>query len=130
MTQDMDTDILEIGGVKLKNRLFTGTGKYSLDAIIPDVIANSGCQVITVALRRIDFESSTDNILDHIPDHIQLLPNTSGARNAEEAIRIARICKAAGCGNWIKIEVISDNKYLLPDGYETVKATAACKPGN
>jgi thiazole synthase len=123
MSQQSKADILEIGGVKLNNRLFTGTGKYSLDAIIPEVIERSGCQVITVALRRIDFDSRTDNILAHIPDHIQLLPNTSGARDADEAIRIARICKAAGCGNWIKIEVISDNKYLLPDGYETVKAT-------
>lgn len=123
MDQNLTADILEIGSVKLKNRLFTGTGKYSLDAIIPEIIKSSGCQVITVALRRIDFESKTNNILNHIPDHIQLLPNTSGARNADEAIRIARICKAAGCGNWIKIEVISDNKYLLPDGYETIKAT-------
>ncbi len=116
-------DRLEIGGIKLKSRLFTGTGKYSSDAQIPEIIKASGSEVMTVALRRIDLDSETDNILDYIPKHIQLLPNTSGARNAEEAVRIARLAKAAGCGNWIKIEVISDNKYLLPDGYETVRAT-------
>ena len=61
--------------------------------------------------------------MKHIPEHMQLLPNTSGARNAEEAVRIARLARAAGCGNWIKIEVISDTRHLLPDGYETAKAT-------
>ncbi|MCP4682550.1 MAG: thiazole synthase [Desulfobacterales bacterium] len=116
-------DHLEIGGKKLDSRLFTGTGKYASDAFIPDIIRESGSQVITVALRRVDIQSETDNILDHIPKHIQLLPNTSGARNADEAVRIAKLARAAGCGNWIKIEVISDNKYLLPDGYETVRAT-------
>ena len=116
-------DDLVIGGRQLQSRLFTGTGKYSSDAMIPGIISASGSQVITVALRRIDMDSATDNILDHIPKHVQLLPNTSGARNAEEAVRIARLAKAAGCGNWVKIEVISDMKYLLPDGYETIRAT-------
>ncbi len=116
-------DLLEIGGIKLKSRLIIGTGKYSKDGLIPDIIRESGSQVITVALRRIDFDSETDNILDHFPKDIQLLPNTSGARNAAEAVRIAKLARAAGCGDWIKIEVISDNKYLLPDGYETVEAT-------
>jgi len=116
-------DQLVIGGKKLDSRLFIGTGKYSTDAMIPEMIKRSGSQVITVALRRVDFNSRTGNVMDHIPAGMQLLPNTSGARNAEEAIRIARLAEAAGCGNWIKIEVISDNKYLLPDGYETIKAT-------
>ena len=116
-------DVLEIGGVKLKSRLFTGSGKYSMDSIIPDVVKASGCQVVTVALRRVDFENKQDNILSFIPKNVQLLPNTSGARNASEVVRIARLAKAMGCGNWIKIEAISDNKYLLPDGYETIKAT-------
>jgi len=116
-------DLLTIGGESLESRLFIGTGKYSADTIIPEIIKRSGSQVITVALRRIDFNSPTGNVMDHIPSSMQLLPNTSGARNAQEAIRIARLAKAAGCGNWIKIEVISDNKYLLPDGYETIKAT-------
>lgn len=116
-------DLLKIGDVELECRLFTGTGKYGSDALIPEIIKESGSQVITVALRRMDMESAENNILDNIPKHVQLLPNTSGARNAGEAVRIAKLARAAGCGNWIKIEVITDNKYLLPDGYETIRAT-------
>jgi len=119
----MIDDVFEIGGLKLESRLFTGTGKYADDSVIPGVCEASGSQVITVALRRVDFESSTGNVMDFIPKHMQLLPNTSGARTADEAVRIARLARAMGCGDWIKIEVISDNKYLLPDGYETAKAT-------
>lgn len=119
----MQEDVFEIGGLKLTSRLFTGTGKYADDAVIPGVCEASGSQVITVALRRVDLESDTGNVMDNIPKHMQLLPNTSGARTADEAVRIARLAKAMGCGNWIKIEVISDNRYLLPDGYETAKAT-------
>jgi thiazole synthase len=116
-------DVLEIGGVQLASRLFTGTGKYADDNFIPMVCSESGSQVVTVALRRVDLDASTDNVMKHIPQGVQLLPNTSGARNADEAVRIARLAKAMGCGNWIKIEVISDSRYLLPDGYETAKAT-------
>ncbi len=119
----MRADYFELGDRRLKSRLFTGTGKYPADSLIPEVIENSGSEVITVALRRVDFQSKTDNVMKHIPGHVQLLPNTSGARNAEEAVRIAKLARASGCGNWIKIEVISDSKYLLPDGYETAKAT-------
>jgi thiazole synthase len=119
----MTNDIFEIGGRKLTSRLFTGTGKYSDDGVIPDVCDASGSEVITVALRRVDLESSTGNVMDFIPKHMQLLPNTSGARTADEAVRIARLARAMGCGDWIKIEVISDNRYLLPDGYGTAKAT-------
>ncbi|QGY40696.1 thiazole synthase [Pseudodesulfovibrio cashew] len=119
----MSEDSLEIGGLKLASRLFTGTGKYADDAVIPAVCEASGSEVITVALRRVDLESTTGNVMDCIPKHMRLLPNTSGARNADEAVRIARLAKAMGCGDWIKIEVISDNRYLLPDGYETAKAT-------
>ena len=117
------TDKLKIGNDYITNRLITGSGKYSVDSIIPDIIKASGCEVITVALRRVDFDSADNNILNHIPENVRLLPNTSGARTAEEAVRIAELSRASGCGNWIKIEVINDNKYLLPDGYETVKAT-------
>jgi len=116
-------DKLTIGNVQLESRLFVGTGKYGDDALIPKIIEKSGSQAITVALRRINFSNPNDNVLNHIPQGVQLLPNTSGARNAEEAVRIARLARAAGCGNWIKIEVISDNKYLLPDNFETIKAT-------
>jgi thiazole synthase len=115
-------DSFEIGGETLLSRLFTGTGKYSSDSIIPSVAKASGTQVITVALRRVDFSSVKYNLLDFIPPGIKLLPNTSGARTAEEAVRIAELARAAGCGDWVKIEVISDNSYLLPDGYETAKA--------
>ncbi|KNF10040.1 thiazole synthase ThiG [Gottschalkia purinilytica] len=116
-------DELIIGDTELKSRLFIGTGKYSSDSLIPKILEKSKCEVVTVALRRIDLSSKENNILNYIPKDTKLLPNTSGARNADEAIRIARLAKASGCGNWIKIEIISDNKYLLPDGYETIKAT-------
>lgn len=119
----MSKDTFNIGGRELSSRLFTGTGKYGDDSVIPDVCAASGSEVITVALRRVDLDAATGNVMDHIPGHMQLLPNTSGARTADEAVRIARLARAMGCGDWIKIEVISDNRYLLPDGYETVKAT-------
>lgn len=116
-------DNLIISGTEVKSRLFIGTGKYSSNSIIPEILKKSKSQVITVALRRVDITSKEENMLNYINKDCILLPNTSGARNAEEAIRLARIARAAGCGNWIKIEVISDNKYLLPDNYETVKAT-------
>jgi len=114
---------LIIGGVELNSRLLIGTGKFSNNAMVPKVIESCGTQVVTMAIRRVNLSSKEENILEYIPKNCILLPNTSGARNAEEAVRIARLAKAMGCGNWIKIEVISDNKYLLPDNYETIKAT-------
>ncbi len=119
----ISTDSLTIGGQTVDSRLLIGTGKYASDDMIPEIIAASGSRIITVALRRVDFAAATDNVMRHIPGHMQLLPNTSGARNAEEAIRIARLARATGCGNWIKIEVIPDNRYLLPDGHATLRAT-------
>lgn len=116
-------DNLIIGGKTLKSRLFVGTGKFPNNKLIPDVIDAAGAEVVTVALRRIDFENNDENMLNYVPEGCVLMPNTSGARNAEEAVRIARLARAAGCGDWIKIEVISDNKYLLPDNFETIKAT-------
>ena len=121
--QNPDCDQLTIGGCEVNSRLFLGTGKYSADRIIPSVVAAAGAQVVTVALRRVDFDSPQDNILTSIPKDCILMPNTSGARNAAEAVRIARLARAAGCGDWIKIEVIADNRYLLPDNLETLKAT-------
>ncbi len=114
---------LKIGDTVFTNRLFTGTGKFADKALIPKMLAASGSQMITVALRRVDAGAANENILDYIPDAVTLLPNTSGARTAEEAVRIARIAREAGCGRHIKIEVISDMKYLMPDNYETLKAT-------
>lgn len=116
-------DFLDIGGKKIKNRFFTGTGKYSANEVIPDLVKEAGIEVITVALRRVDLTSPEENILNYIPKECIVLPNTSGARTADEAVRIARLTRACGCGDWIKIEVISDNKYLLPDNYETLKAS-------
>ncbi|WP_088225735.1 thiazole synthase [Desulfosporosinus sp. FKB] len=115
-------DPFEIGGQKLRSRLFTGTGKFSSHELVPQIIEASGTQVVTMALRRLDWRNPQENILNYIPKGITLLPNTSGARTAEEAIRIARLAKAAGCGNWIKIEVIQDQRYLLPDNPETLIA--------
>lgn len=114
-----------IGGKELSSRLFIGTGKYGNNKILPDVIKACGTNVVTMAVRRVDLDNKEENIIEYIPKDIILLPNTSGARNAEEAIRIARIAKAMGCGNWVKIEVISDSKYLIPDNLETLKATEA-----
>ncbi|MBP1765841.1 MAG: thiazole biosynthesis family protein [Firmicutes bacterium] len=119
----MQNDVFKIGGQELTSRLFLGTGKYGSNKIIPQVVEASGAQVVTVALRRVDPGQPVENVAAYVPKHCVLMPNTSGARNAEEAIRIARLAKAAGCGNWIKIEVIADNRYLLPDNYETIKAT-------
>ncbi|MDE6735816.1 MAG: thiazole synthase, partial [Desulfovibrio sp.] len=117
----MRDDPLVIGGVTLNSRLFIGTGKYGDDALIPAVAEASGAEVITVAMRRV--EPGQKGVMGHIPPHMRLLPNTSGARTAEEAVRLARLARAAGCGDWIKIEVISDTRHLLPDGYGTAKAT-------
>lgn len=115
-------DTLKIAGKKITSRLFMGTGKFPAKKIIPEVLKSARSDVITVAVRRVDLESKTENILKYIPKNIILMPNTSGARNAAEAVRIARIARTAGMGNWVKIEVISDNKYLLPDNEETLKA--------
>ncbi len=114
---------LVLGGVKFTNRLFTGTGKFPDKHLIPKIINSSGSQMITVALRRVDFDMPQENILEFIPKDTVILPNTSGARNAKEAVKIALIAREAGCGNFIKIEVINDMKYLLPDNEETIKAT-------
>jgi thiazole synthase len=117
------SDLLKIGGKELTSRLLLGSGKFASNKIIPDVVVASGAQVVTVAVRRVDNAYAQENILSYIPKDCVLMPNTSGARTAEEAVRIARLGRAAGCGDWVKIEVVSDNRYLLPDNYETIKAT-------
>ena len=119
----MRDDVLQLGGIAFTNRLFTGTGKFAANSLIPKMLAASGSQMITAALRRIDATAQSENILDYIPKNVTLLPNTSGARTAEQAVRIARIAREAGCGDFIKIEVITDMKYLMPDNWETLKAT-------
>lgn len=116
-----NTDKLIIGGHEFNSRFILGSGKYSLD-LIKAAVENAGAEIITLALRRANL-GGTANILDYIPKGVKLLPNTSGARNAEEAVRIARLAREIGCGDFVKIEVIRDSKYLLPDNYETIKAT-------
>ncbi|APQ76388.1 thiazole synthase [Clostridium botulinum] len=116
-----NTDKLIIGGHEFNSRFILGSGKYSLD-LIKAAVENADAEIITLALRRANLGGSA-NILDYIPKNVTLLPNTSGARNAEEAVRIARLAREIGCGDFIKIEVIRDSKYLLPDNYETIKAT-------
>ena len=116
-------DSLLIGGVNLRSRLFVGTGKFSSHEIVPRVLEASGTQVVTMALRRIDWKNPQENILNYLPQNTILLPNTSGARTADEAVHIARLAQAVGCGNWIKIEVVQDQRYLLPDNWETLRAT-------
>jgi thiazole synthase len=112
-----------IGGKELKSRFLLGTGKFESKEIMRRAIVESGAEIVTVALRRIDLEKTEENILSFIPENITLMVNTSGARTAQEAVRIARIAKEAGYGNWVKIEVINDSRYLLPDNNETTKAT-------
>ena len=114
---------LKLGNKTFGCRLLTGTGKFASRDLIPAMLDASGSEMITVALRRVDFSTENENILEYIPPHITLLPNTSGARNKDEAIRIARLAREAGCGDFIKIEVITDMKYLMPDNEETLRAT-------
>ena len=114
-------DPLIIGGYTFNSRFILGSGKFSLE-MTRTVIENGGVQMATLALRRAN-AGGRENILDYIPDGITLLPNTSGARNADEAVRIARLSRELGCGDFVKVEIIHDSKYLLPDNFETVKAT-------
>lgn len=118
---DIKNDKLIIGGHEFNSRFILGSGKYSLD-LIKAAVENAGAQIITLALRRIE-GGNVANIMDYIPKGVTLLPNTSGARTAEEAVRIARLSREVGCGDFVKIEVIRDTKYLLPDNAETIKAT-------
>lgn len=114
-------DLLKLGNKEFTSRFILGSGKYSPD-LIDAAVKNAEAEMITVALRRANTRDM-QNILNYIPDHVTIIPNTSGARTAEEAIRIARLAKEMGCGNFVKIEIMRDSKYLLPDNYETLKAT-------
>lgn len=117
----MDNDKLVIGGHEFDSRFILGSGKYSL-SLIEAAIKYAGAQIITLAVRRANTKDE-ENILDFIPENVTLLPNTSGARNAKEAVRIARLARELGCGNFVKVEIMRDSKYLLPDNTETIKAT-------
>lgn len=114
-------DKLKLGGHEFNSRFILGSGKYSMK-LIEAAIKDAGAEIITVAVRRANTREH-ENILDYIPKNVTLLPNTSGARNAKEAVRIARLAKELGCGNFVKIEIMRDSKYLLPDNAETITAT-------
>ena len=118
---NLNHDPLIIGGHKFSSRFILGSGKYSLH-LIEAAVKDAGAEIITLAVRRANTKEQ-ENILDYIPEGITLLPNTSGARNAEEAVRIARLARELGCGDFVKIEIMRDMKYLLPDNAETIKAT-------
>ena len=118
----MDTkDKLVIGGRTFTSRFILGSGKYSLK-LIQAAVRDAGAEIITLAVRRANTKQE-ENILDYIPQNVTLLPNTSGARDAREAVRIARMARELGCGDFVKVEIMRDAKYLLPDNAETIKAT-------
>ena len=114
-------DTWSVGGREFTSRFILGSGKYSLE-LIEAAVRDAGAEMITLAVRRANTREQ-ENILDYIPKNVTLLPNTSGARSADEAVRIARLARELGCGDFVKIEIMRDTKYLLPDNYETVKAT-------
>ena len=116
-------DKLKIADTEFDSRLFIGTGKYASNDIMARAIDASGTRMVTVALRRVDIDNENDDLLAAIDrKKYLLLPNTSGARDAEEAIRLARLARAASGIDWVKLEVTPDPYYLLPDGTETLKA--------
>jgi len=118
------TDPLVIAGVQLRSRLFLGTGKYTSDEAMLASLEASGCELVTVALRRLDLDNpAKKTILDVIDwSRYRILPNTAGCKTAEEAIRIARLARSMGLSDWVKLEVIPDPRYLFPDPEETLKA--------
>jgi len=117
-------DALVIAGVELRSRLFLGTGKYHDDGEMLGALEASGCELVTVALRRLDLDDpSKKTILDVVDwQHYRVLPNTAGCPTAAEAIRIARLARSMGLSDWVKLEVIPDPRYLLPDPVDTLAA--------
>jgi thiazole synthase len=124
MNKKTASDPLVIAGKSFSSRLFLGTGKFSSVKVMMDAIRESGSEVVTVALRRVDLDNPEDELLSAVNSltAVQLLPNTSGARDADEAVRIARLARGMGGGTWVKLEVTPDPRYLLPDPVETLKA--------
>ena len=119
--KEQQEDVLELGGHKFHSRFILGSGKYSL-ALIEAAVRDAGAEIVTCAVRRANTKEH-ENILDYIPKGVTLLPNTSGARTADEAVRIARLARELGCGDFVKIEIMRDTKYLLPDNEATIHAT-------
>ena len=117
-------DPLVIAEREFGSRLLVGTGKYESFETMRAAVLATRCELVTVAVRRIDLDARDDDITSFLPDNVLLLPNTSGAETAEEAIRIARLARSGGLPDWIKLEVIPDTRYLLPDPVETLRAAA------
>ncbi len=116
-------DILTIAGKDFESRLFTGTGKFGNHQVMEEALLASGTEMVTMALRRIDMQDKEDDILQHLQHpSFNLLPNTSGVRNAKEAVFAAQMAREALQTNWLKLEIHPDPKYLLPDPVETLKA--------
>jgi len=115
-------DELVIAGRSFRSRLVLGTGKYDSFGTMRDAVTASGAEMVTVAVRRIDFDAPGEDLTAYLPDDVLLLPNTSGCETAEEAVRTARLARAGGLPDWIKLEVIPDQHYLLPDPVETLRA--------
>jgi thiazole synthase len=114
---------LVIGEHSFSSRLMMGTGKFSSSEVMRDALDASEAEIVTVALRRVELDNPRDSILSYVDrDRFVLMPNTSGARDAEEAVRLARLARAAGAGSFLKLEVTPDPNYLLPDSVETLKA--------
>ncbi|MCE5283645.1 MAG: thiazole synthase [Deltaproteobacteria bacterium] len=115
--------MLVIAGRSFRSRLLLGTGKFSSSTLMKEALSASGAEIVTAAVRRVDFTDAGDDLLDAVDaDRYLLLPNTSGARDADEAVRLARLARVAGCEPWVKLEVTPDPYTLLPDPVETLKA--------
>ena len=116
-------DTLKIADKEFKSRLFTGTGKFASSSLMEEALLASESELVTVALKRVEIDNSEDDILSHLNHHhVNLLPNTSGVRNAKEAVFVAQLGREALETNWVKLEIHPDPKYLLPDPIETLKA--------
>ncbi len=122
--KDNTTDYLKIGDKTFQSRLFTGTGKFSSSEVMKEALLASGSELVTVALKRVDMHDQSDDILPYLNhEQFNLLPNTSGVRNAKEAVFAAQLAREALETNWLKLEIHPDPKYLMPDPIETLKAT-------
>ncbi len=117
------SDPLRIAGREFRSRLLVGTGKFHSPVVMREAVDASGTEIVTVALRRVDLDSVEPNLLEFLdPGRVLVLPNTSGAENADEAVRLARLARAAGLPDWVKLEVTPDPRWLLPDPVETLRA--------
>ena len=116
-------DALVIAGREFRSRLITGTGKYESFDVMREAVLASRCEIVTVAVRRLDLDAAGDeDITRFLPPETLLLPNTAGCETADEAVRVARLARAGGLPDWVKLEVIPDPRYLLPDPVETLRA--------